>query len=92
MHESPQVSGLAFTKTKETGAPSTVPDRVEVVMHEAFGQHPKGSTSGCDSTTIFSTSEQMPHIIGDSSKLRLAPESTLPAVSSSESIPQAPSV
>jgi hypothetical protein len=63
-------------------------------MHKAFGQHPTSSTSG-DSITIFSTSEQIPHIIGDSSKLSLAPESTdstLPAASSSHSIPQAQSV
>jgi hypothetical protein len=82
------VSSLAFAKTKQTDAPSTVPDRVEVAMHEAFGQHPKGSTSGGDSSTIFGTGEQMLHIIGDLSKLSLAPESTLPAVSSSHSIAQ----
>jgi hypothetical protein len=93
MHESPQVSNLAFAKTKQTDATSTVPDRVEVTMDKAFGQHPTGSTSG-DSTTIFSTSEQMPHIVCESSKLSMAPESTwpLPAVSSSHGILQAQSV
>jgi len=75
-HESPQVSGLTFAKTKQTDAPSTVPDRVEVTMHKAFGQHPTSSTSG-DSITIFSTKST---------------DSTLPAASSSHSIPQAQSV
>jgi hypothetical protein len=88
------MSTLAYAKPKQTDAPSTVPDRVEVVMHKTFEQHSTGSTSGGDSTTIFSTSEQMPHIVGDSSKLNLAPESTwpLPAVSSSHSISQAQGV
>ena len=54
-------------------------------MHKAFGQHPTGSTSGGDSTTIFSTSEQMPYTVGDSSKLSLALEST-PAVSQVQTV------
>jgi hypothetical protein len=93
VHENPQVSNLAFAKTKQTDATLPVPARVEVTMDEAFGQHPTGSTSG-DSMTIFSTSEQMPRIVCDSSKLSMAPESTwpLPAVSSSHSILQAQSV
>jgi hypothetical protein len=88
------VSSLGFAKTKQTDAPSTVPDRVEIAMHKTFGQHSTGSTCGGDSTTIFSTSEQMPHIVGDPSMLNLAPESTwpLPTVSSSRSIPQAEGV
>ncbi|KAF8494698.1 hypothetical protein F5888DRAFT_1805422 [Russula emetica] len=78
IHESSQMSIFSYAKTKQTDPPSTVPDRVEVTVHEAFGQHSTGSTSGGDSSefTIFSTSEQMPHIIGDSSRLSLAPEST----------------
>jgi hypothetical protein len=98
MHESPEVTNFAFAKTKQTDAP-TIPDRVEVAMHKAFAQHPTNSTSG-DSTTIlsggghFSTSEQMPHIVCDSSKLSLVPDFTcpLPAVSSSHTISQAQSV
>jgi hypothetical protein len=87
MQESAQVSNLAFAKTKQTDA-STIPDRVEVTMHKAFGQHPTGSVSGGDSTTVFSTSKQMPHIVSDSSKLSLTPESTLPlpAVSQAQSV------
>ena len=92
IHESPQVSGLTFAKIKQTDAPSTVTNRVEVTIHEAYGQHPKDSVNCDDSITIFSSNEQIPHITGDSSKLSLAPESTLPAVSSSHSIPQAQSV
>ena len=86
------MGGLAFARTKQTDsdAPSNVPDRVEVTMHKALGQHPKGSTSYGDSNT-FSTSKQMPHIVCDSPKLSL-PSWPLPAVSSCNSIPQAQSV
>jgi len=55
VHECHQVSGLTFAKAKQTVTPSTVLDRVEVAIPEAFGQHPKGSTNGGDSSTIFST-------------------------------------
>ena len=87
-----RLSDLAFARTKQTDGPSTVPDRVELAV--AFGQHPKGSSNGGDSSTIFSTGEQMPHIVSNSSKLSRAPESKrpLPAVSSSLSIPEAQSV
>jgi len=63
MHESPQLSSLGFAKTKQTDAPSTVPDRVEVVMHKTFEQHSTGSTSGGDSTTIYSTTVTSSHSI-----------------------------
>jgi hypothetical protein len=60
VHESAQLSDIAFTvtKTRQTDATSSVPNRVEVTMQNAFGQHPTGSTSG-DSTTIFGESEQI---------------------------------
>ncbi|KAF8494699.1 hypothetical protein F5888DRAFT_1846223 [Russula emetica] len=94
IHESPKMSTLAYAKPKQTDAPSTVLDRIEVVTHKTFEQHSTGSTSGGDLTTIYTTSEQMPHIVGDPSKLNLSPESTwpLPAVSSSHSISEAQGV
>ncbi|KAN0103988.1 hypothetical protein V8E52_011418 [Russula decolorans] len=59
VHGSPKISSLGFAKTKQTDAPSTIPDRVEVTIHKAFGQHPTSSTSG-DSTTISSTKSTCP--------------------------------
>lgn len=61
MHETLQitgVSGLTFAKTKQSDPTSTVPDQVQVIMHEAFEQHPKDLTSGGDSSTTFSTGKQ----------------------------------
>jgi hypothetical protein len=61
MHETLQVSGvsgLAFAKTKQSDATSTVPDRVEVTIHTAFEQYPIDLTNGGDSSTTFSTGEQ----------------------------------
>lgn len=87
------MSDLVFAKAKQTDAPSTVLDRIEVTMR----QHPKLSTSYGDSSTIISTGERMLHIVGDSPELShgLVSESTrpLPAVfSPHSSIPEAHSV
>ncbi|KAI0281958.1 hypothetical protein BGY98DRAFT_931789 [Russula aff. rugulosa BPL654] len=51
-HESPKMSSLAFRETKWTDTPSTVPDRIEVVVHKAFGQHLTSSTNDSDSSSI----------------------------------------
>jgi hypothetical protein len=78
-HESLQVSNLAFSKTKQTDTTPTTPDRVEVAVHGPFVlQHPTGTTNDSGSSTVISTSEQMPHVIGDPLKLNLASESTYP--------------
>ena len=53
IEESLKISNLAFPDTKCTDTPSTVPDRAEVVIHNAFGQHPKGSTNDNDSTIMI---------------------------------------
>ncbi|KAI0281960.1 hypothetical protein BGY98DRAFT_1094571 [Russula aff. rugulosa BPL654] len=55
--ESLKISSLAFPDTKCTDTPSTVPDRAEVVIHNAFGQHPTGSTNDSDSTIMIRESE-----------------------------------
>ena len=82
------MTSLAFAKTKQTDALSTVPDQVEVTIHKTFGQHPIVSTSGDDPTTVFNISEWMPHVVVYSSKLSLAPDSTslVPAVSQTQSV------
>jgi len=76
IHESPKMSTLAYAKPKQTDAPSTVLDRIEVVTHKTFEQHSTGSTSGGDLTTIYTTKSTWP----------------LPAVSSSHSISEAQGV
>ena len=70
-HRSPQVSNLTSSKTKRTDAPSTRLDRVEIAIHTAIEQHPTSSTKDDDSSTIISTSEQMPESIGHPSKVSL---------------------
>ncbi|KAN0116416.1 hypothetical protein V8E52_006035 [Russula decolorans] len=67
-HESPQVSNLTSSKTKRADTPSTALDRVEIAMHTAIERHPTSSTKDDDSSTIISTSEQTPGIIGHPSK------------------------
>jgi hypothetical protein len=70
-HESPQVSNLTSSKTKRADTPSTALDRVEIAMHTAIERHPTSSTKDDDSSTIISTSEQTPGIIGHPSKVSL---------------------
>lgn len=86
MHESdgPQPSSLAFARSKQTNAPSIVPDsdRAEIVMgsDKAIGQHQADLTSGGDSTTVISTSKQIPHRC-DSSKLNFSSRINIPSAS-----------
>ncbi|KAI0279382.1 hypothetical protein BGY98DRAFT_1096205 [Russula aff. rugulosa BPL654] len=54
IRESPQASGLAFAKSKQTDTASTIPHQVEIAVHKV------GSTSGGDSTTTFSTKSAWP--------------------------------
>ena len=70
-HENPQASNLTSSKTKRAGAPSTAMDRVEIAMHTAIEQHPTCSMKDDDSSTIISTSEQTPEMIGHPSKASL---------------------
>ncbi|KAN0116417.1 hypothetical protein V8E52_006036 [Russula decolorans] len=69
-HESPspQVRNLTSSKTKRADTPSTALGRVEIAMHTAIERHPTSLTKDDDSSTIISTSEQTPEIIGHPSK------------------------
>ena len=65
------MSNLTSSKTKRTDTPSNALDRVEIAIHPAIERHSTVSTMDDDASTIISTSEQKPEIIGHSSKVSL---------------------
>jgi len=84
-HENRPLSSLVFSKTKRTDAAPTTQDRIKVSVNSAFEQRSTGSKNGGDSSTVFSTSEQIPQITGDPSMLEFTQASAhpLPTVSPS---------
>ena len=70
-HEIPIASNLTSSKTKRTDTPSTALNRVEIPIQPAIERHPTRSTKDDDSSTIISTSEQTPKVIGHSSMVSL---------------------
>ena len=71
VYGSPQNNNLTSSKTKGTDTPSTALDRVEIAIHTAIEQNPTSSTKDDDSSTVISTSEQMPERIDHPSKVSL---------------------
>jgi len=85
-HENRSLSILVFSKTKRTGtAKTTTLNGIKMSVNRAFEQRSSGSKNDPGLSTVFSTSEQIPQITGDPSKLDLTQASahTLPVVSPS---------
>ena len=84
-HETRPLSSLVFSKTKRTDAALTTLDQIDVSVNSlrAFEHRSTGSKNDGDSSTVFSTSEQIPQITGDPPKLDLTQVSVhpLPTVS-----------
>ena len=59
----------AFSKTKQTDSSPIAMNRIEVVVGKTIEQHPARSKSDDNSSIIISTSEQIPEIVVDLSKL-----------------------
>ncbi|KAF8473059.1 hypothetical protein DFH94DRAFT_149353 [Russula ochroleuca] len=76
-HKGPQVSSIVFSKTKQKDSIPTALDRIEIAVHTSFEQHPTSPVNNDDSSTV-SISEQVPQIVGGSSKLNLTRASTCP--------------
>lgn len=80
VHDTPPDT-LIFSKTKRS-TPSAALDRIEVVVDTTFEQHPKGTKSQTrsedSSSIIINTSEHMPEIVVNLSKLNPTPGSTYP--------------
>ena len=80
------MSNIEFSKPKPTDTTATALDRqVEVTIHMDIEPHPTGRMNDDDLSTIISTSERIPYIVGDLSELSITPESacSLPIVSPS---------
>jgi hypothetical protein len=86
-HENRPLSSLVFSKTKRRDTAPTTLDQIKVSMNRASEQRSTGSKNDGDSSTVFSTvtSEQIPQITGEPSKLDLTQASAhpLPTVSPS---------
>ena len=81
-HENRPLSSLVFSKTKRSESAPTTQDRITMSVNRASEQRSTGSKNDGDSSTVSSTSEQIPQTTG---ALDLTPVSahTLPAVSPS---------
>ena len=76
--ESHQGTTILFSKTKRTDTAPTARDRVEIVIHTSFEQHPTSLVSGDDSSTV-GIGEQVPQTVGGLSKLNLTQSINMPS-------------
>jgi len=77
-HESRPLSSLVFSKTKRGDTALTTLDRMDASVNRAFEQRSTGSKNDGDSSTVFSTSEQIPRVTSDPPKLDLTQASAHP--------------
>ena len=78
-HESRPLSSLVFSKTKRRRdtVPTTL-DGINVSVNRVFEQGSTGSKNDGDTSTVFSTSEKIPQMTGEPSKLDLTQASAHP--------------
>jgi hypothetical protein len=78
-HENCAQMCLVFSKAKRrTDAVPITWDRISGTVSKVFDQRSTGSKNDGDTSIVFSTSEQIPQIAGDPSKLDLTQESAHP--------------
>jgi hypothetical protein len=86
-HENCKLSNLVFSKAKQADTAASTLGQVRMSMNVAFEQHSTGSKNNGDLSTVLSTSENIPQLTGNPSKLMLdltqASAYSLPTVSPS---------
>ena len=92
-HENCAQICLEFSKAKRrTDTVPTTRDRISGSVSKVFDQRSTGSKNDGDTSTVFSTSEQIPQIAGDPSKPDLTQESAHPPPTAPSPVFEAESV